>query len=223
MTATQLSPLFFGELAAIVLAARAAGWLCRRYLGQPQVVGEMLAGILLGPSLLGAAAPGIEAALFPKEARGLLYLLSQFGVALYMFIVGLGFRVDHFKANARSAAAVSVSGMATPFALAFVLSPWLVRVPGLFGPRVTPVQATLFVGASIAITAFPMLARIIRERGLSDSPFGLPRPGGRSNRRRRRLGRFGSGAGEPRRRSYGGAEGRWRWLGLRHDRLSARP
>jgi Kef-type K+ transport system membrane component KefB len=172
MSPAQLSPLFFVQIAIIIAAAQAVGWVGRRYLGQPQVVGEMLAGVILGPSLLGIVAPGWEAALFPKESRSLLYILAQFGVGLYMFIVGLSFRSDHFRARAGSAVAVSLSGMAVPFALALLLSPWLVRVPGLFGRGVQPVQATLFLGAAIAITAFPMLARIIRERGLTDSRVG---------------------------------------------------
>jgi len=168
----QLSPLFFAQLAIIIAAARTVGWAGRRYLGQPQVVGEMLAGVILGPSLLGIAVPTLEATLFPKEARSLLYVLSQFGVGLYMFIVGLSFRSDHFRTRAGSAVAVSLSGMAAPFCLAVVLSPWLVHVPGLFGRGVAPLQATLFLGSAIAITAFPMLARIIRERGLTDSRVG---------------------------------------------------
>jgi Kef-type K+ transport system membrane component KefB len=172
MSPAQLSPLFFLQIAIIIAAAQAVGWVGRRYLGQPQVVGEMLAGVILGPSLLGIVAPGWEAALFPKESRNLLYILAQFGVGLYMFIVGLSFRSDHFRARAGSAVAVSLSGMAVPFGLALLLSPWLVRVPGLFGRGVQPVQATLFLGAAIAITAFPMLARIIRERGLTESRVG---------------------------------------------------
>jgi Kef-type K+ transport system membrane component KefB len=172
MTTAQLSPLFFLQLAIIIGAARAVGWVGRRYLGQPQVVGEMVAGVILGPSLFGLVSPGWEAALFPKEARSLLYVLSQFGVGLYMFIVGLGFRSDHLRARAGSAVAVSLSGMAVPFGLALLLSPWLVHTPGLFGHGVTPLQATLFLGAAIAITAFPMLARIIHERGLTNSRVG---------------------------------------------------
>jgi len=132
----------------------------------------MLAGVILGPSLLGVVAPGLEATLFPKEARNLLYVLAQFGVGLYMFIVGLGFRSDHLRTRAGSAVAVSLSGMAAPFAVALLLSPWLIRVPGLFGRGVAPLQATLFLGAAIAITAFPMLARIIHERGLTHSRVG---------------------------------------------------
>jgi Kef-type K+ transport system membrane component KefB len=172
MAPAQLSVLFFLELFVIVAAARGVGWLARRFLGQPQVVGEMIAGVVLGPSLFGLLAPEWQAALFPAPAKGLLYAGAQLGVGLYMFLVGLTFRTDHFRAGARSAAAVSVSGMAAPFALAALLAPWLMATPGLFGPGLGVGQATLFLGACIAITAFPMLARIIHERGLSGTPLG---------------------------------------------------
>ena len=172
MAPAQLSVIFFMQLFAIVAASRVVGWLAKRFLGQPQVVGEMIAGVLLGPSLLGLLAPEWQAMLFPKETRGLLYAVAQLGVGLYMFIVGLGFRADHFRSNARSATAVSLSGMIAPFLVAIALTPWLLSIPGLFGPTVTPTQAALFTGACIAITAFPMLARIIHERGLANSPLG---------------------------------------------------
>jgi Kef-type K+ transport system membrane component KefB len=172
MAPAQLSVIFFLELFAVVAVSRGVGWLARRYLGQPQVVGEMIAGVILGPSLFGLLAPDLQAMLFPKEARGVLYVGAQLGVGLYMFLVGLGFRGDHFRSNAGSAAAVSLSGMAAPFLVAVAITPWLLGVPGLFTPSVTPVQATLFMGACIAITAFPMLARIIHERGLSGTPLG---------------------------------------------------
>ncbi len=148
------------------------GWLARRFLGQPQVVGEMIAGVLLGPSVLGALAPGIEAALFPAESRKVLFVGAQLGVGLYMFLVGLTFDRAEFKASARSAAAVSIGGMVAPFAAAALLIPWLTGQPGLFAARVSDAQAALFLGAAIAITAFPMLARIIHERGISGTRLG---------------------------------------------------
>ena len=168
----QLSVIVFLELFAIVAASRATGWLAKRFLGQPQVVGEMIAGVILGPSLFGLLAPALQAQLFPKDAKAVLYVGAQLGVGLYMFIVGLGFRTEHFRGSARSAGLVSVSGMAAPFLVAALIAPWLVTVPGLFGAGVTTTQATLFLGACIAITAFPMLARIVHERGLSGSPLG---------------------------------------------------
>lgn len=172
MAPAELSVVFFAGLAVIVATARLVGWLGRRFLGQPQVMGEMVAGVLLGPSLLGLLAPGVQAALFPDEARDGLYVCAQLGVGLYMFLVGLGFDRDRFGAHAASAGAVALAGLAVPFAAAAALTPWLMTTPGLFAPQLGGPQATLFLGACISITAFPMLARIVEERGLSGSPLG---------------------------------------------------
>jgi Kef-type K+ transport system membrane component KefB len=172
MTPAELSIAFFLQLFVIIATCRGVGWLVRTYLGQPQVVGEMIAGVILGPSLFGLLAPDLQAALFPKESKSILYVGAQLGVGLYMFVVGLGFRVEQFRSNARSAGAVSLSGMAVPFLVAIAITPWLLGIPGLFSPETTELQATLFMGAAIAITAFPMLARIIHERGLSGTPLG---------------------------------------------------
>lgn len=171
MTNAELSVAFFLQMAIIIAACRIVGWLANRYLGQPQVVGEMIAGVILGPSLFGLLAPDLQAALFPKESRSFLFVGAQLGVGLYMFMVGLGFRRDHFKANAKSAAAVSLAGMAAPFLAAVAIAPWLVS-QGLFGQGIQTWQAMLFMGAAISITAFPMLARIIHERGLSGTRLG---------------------------------------------------
>nr|WP_315489633.1 cation:proton antiporter [uncultured Rhodoferax sp.] len=172
MTNAQLSIVFFLQLFVVLAACRLVGWLGCKYLHQPQVVGEMVAGVLLGPTLFGWLAPEWHQLLFPKESITVLYVGAQLGVGLYMFLVGLGFRKDQFKANAGAAAAVSISGMAAPFLVAVLITPWLMTVPGLFSATATPFNATLFMGAAIAITAFPMLARIIHERGLSNSRLG---------------------------------------------------
>lgn len=171
MTNAQLSVAFFLQMAIIIAVCRAVGWAAKRFLGQPQVVGEMIAGVILGPSLFGLLAPDLQAMLFPKDARPVLFVGAQLGVGLYMFLVGLGFQRDHFKSNARSAAAVSLAGMAGPFAVAIAIAPWLVSL-GLFGEGIVIWQAMLFLGAAISITAFPMLARIIHERGLSGTRLG---------------------------------------------------
>ncbi len=163
---------FFLQLAIIIAACRVVGWIGQRFLGQPQVVGEMIAGVLLGPSLFGLIAPDLQAAIFPKETRNVLYTGAQLGVGLYMFLVGLTLRLDHFRTKARSAAGVSAAGIAAPFALAALITPWLLQVPGLFTPGISTSNATLFMGACIALTAFPMLARIINERGLTNSSLG---------------------------------------------------
>lgn len=171
MTPAELSIAFFLQMAVIIAACRGVGWLAKRYLGQPQVVGEMIAGVILGPSLFGLIAPDLQAAIFPKDSKAVLFVGAQFGVGLYMFLVGLGFRVEHFRQNAGSALAVSLAGMGAPFLIAVAMGPWLLS-HGLFGAGVNVAQAILFTGACIAITAFPMLARIIHERGLSGTPLG---------------------------------------------------
>lgn len=172
MTAAQLSIAFFLQMAIIVCVSRVVGSLAHRYFGQPQVVGEMIAGVLLGPTLFGALMPEAQALLFPADSKKILFVGAQLGVGLYMFLVGLGFDRQAFRANAGPAAWVSIAGMAVPFLCAVLLAPYLMQVPGLFMPNVSQMQATLFLGAAIAITAFPMLARIIHERGISGSRLG---------------------------------------------------
>jgi Kef-type K+ transport system membrane component KefB len=172
VSAAQLSITFFLQMAIILATCRLVGWLGQKYLKQPQVVCEMIAGVLLGPSLFGLVAPDIQKMVFTPENKGVLYVGAQFGVGLYMFLVGLGFRTDHFKANVHKAASVSLAGMAVPFFVAIAATPWLMSIPGLFAPTASRFDATLFMGAAIAITAFPMLARIIHERGLSHTALG---------------------------------------------------
>jgi len=171
MPTAQLSIYFFIQAAVIVLVSQLVGRLAQR-LGQPQVVGEMIAGVMLGPSLFGLLLPSVQQALFPKATMGTLYVMAQLGVGLYMFLVGTEFRADHFKARARSAISVSAAGILVPFALAFAITPWLHTVPGLFSEKTKLSEASLFLGAAIAITAFPMLARIIHERGLTGTSLG---------------------------------------------------
>ncbi len=171
MTATQLSVAFFLQMFVILAVARGVGFLARR-IGQPQVVGEMVAGVLLGPSLFGLLAPELQQHLFPKESMKVLYVGAQLGAGLYMFLVGLEFKTELFRSRIRSAAAVSLSGMIVPFGLGALLAIWLVGVPNLFSPKATTMEAMLFLGAAMAITAFPMLARIIYERGLTGTSLG---------------------------------------------------
>jgi Kef-type K+ transport system membrane component KefB len=132
----------------------------------------MIAGVVLGPSLLGLLFPDAQLALFPKETRNVLYAGAQLGVGLYMFMVGLTLRLDHVRSKAKSASMVSGAGIVVPFVMAALITPWLLDVPGLFLPGVSQANATLFMGACIALTAFPMLARIINERGLANSSLG---------------------------------------------------
>ncbi|MBV8037639.1 cation:proton antiporter [Roseateles sp.] len=169
---TDFSVHFFLQLAIIIAACRVVGWLGSKFLAQPQVVGEMIAGVVLGPSLFGLFAPDIQSAIFPKEMKNVLYTGAQLGVGLYMFLVGTTLRLDHFATKARSAIGVSLSGIAAPFFIAFLITPILLKVPGLFAEGISTANATLFMGACIALTAFPMLARIINERGLANTSLG---------------------------------------------------
>ena len=159
--------IFFLQMFVILAACRVCGWVVRRWLRQPQVIGEMIAGVILGPSLLGTVAPELQQFLFPPDSKPLLNAVAQIGIAVYMFLVGLDFRGDDFKSNAPSAVAVSIAGIAVPFLIAILATPWLMQQPGLFTAGVSTFNATLFLGAAIAITAFPVLARILHDRGLA--------------------------------------------------------
>lgn len=171
LTNFQLSVLFFLQLAFILGVCRAVGWLAR-LIKQPQVVGEMIAGVLLGPSLFGLFFPEAQAWMFPKQSMTILFAVSQVGMSIYMFLVGMEFRQELLHARLRSAVSVSLGGMVVPFALGALIAVWLVKQPGFFGERTHLPDAALFLGASMAITAFPMLARIIYERGLSGTTLG---------------------------------------------------
>ena len=171
MSAAQLSVAFFLQMFFILAVCRAVGWFARK-VGQPQVVGEMIAGVLMGPSLFGLLFPDIQKQIFPPESMNFLYIGAQLGVGLYMFLVGVEFKTEFFRARVRSAASVSIAGMVVPFICAIALGPWLVTVPGLFSAKATTFEAVLFLGAAISITAFPMLARIIYERGMTGTPLG---------------------------------------------------
>ena len=166
-----LAASFFLQMALILITCRLVGIVAKK-IGQPQVVGEMIAGVILGPSLLGLLWPGSTALIFTQESRNILEVGAQLGVGLYMFLVGLEFKVSHLRERARSAACVSIAGMVVPFLLGGLLALWLIHVPNLFSEKTNYCQAAMFLGAAIAITAFPMLARIISERGLSGSSLG---------------------------------------------------
>jgi len=171
MSAQQLSVAFFLQMFVILLACRMVGEVARRF-GQPLVIGEMVAGVLLGPSLFGLLAPGSQAALFPADSLKVLFVTAQVGIGLYMFFVGIEFDEQLFQREFKGAVAVSLAGMVVPFALGALLAPWLMKTPGLFGDQVRAHEAILFLGAAIAITAFPMLARILYERGLTGTTLG---------------------------------------------------
>lgn len=163
---------FFLELAVILAVCRVVGLAARR-IGQPQVVGEMIAGVVLGPSLLGVLAPGVQQQLFPPgPANTVLYTLAQIGLVLYMFLIGLNFDIDLIRHRAGTAVVVSAAGILTPLAVGAVIAAPLLSAGLFFGEGVSLAMAMLFLGASIATTAFPMLARIIYEKRLTGTPLG---------------------------------------------------
>jgi Kef-type K+ transport system membrane component KefB len=178
MNNLQLAVQFFLQLAVILLFCRIVGAVAAR-LGQPQVVAEMIAGVMLGPSLFGLLAPEAQAWLFPwdrtqtgRDTQSYLFPASQLGLALYMFVVGMEFRVDIVRQRLRSSIAVSAAGMIAPFVLGAGLAWVFFHYTELFPPRTSLLEAMLFLGASMCITAFPMLARIIHFKKLAGTTMG---------------------------------------------------
>ncbi|WP_302336640.1 cation:proton antiporter [uncultured Porphyromonas sp.] len=159
------------QLVVILLVVRVVGWLFAR-LHQPTVIGEILAGILLGPSLLGAVWPEAMETLFPVHSLGNLELLSQFGLILFMFTIGMELRMKDLKGQAQQAFIISQSGIIFPFILGIILTYGLYSRPELLSDGSSFLSLALFVGISLSITAFPVLARIIQERSLSHSHLG---------------------------------------------------
>jgi Kef-type K+ transport system membrane component KefB len=162
-------PLLLLQVIAIVVAARLVGAAFQRF-GQPRVIGEMIAGILLGPSLFGWLAPAAHSWLFPTPSLGALRMLSQIGVILFMFVVGIELNVQHLRERADSAVLVSHASIIVPFFLGTALS--LLLYPTL-APAGLPFSAfALFMGVSMSITAFPVLARILEERRMARTHLG---------------------------------------------------
>src|SRR5262249_3705610 len=157
------------QLLVVLLATRFCG-LALRPLGQPHVVGEMLAGILLGPSFLGLVAPGLASGLFPPASLGALRALSQVGMVLCMFLIGMELDHEALAAGRGAAVLTSHASIAVPFALGVSLALVLHRE---FAPPGIPFVAfALFLGAAMSVTAFPVLARILAERGMLRTPLG---------------------------------------------------
>jgi Kef-type K+ transport system membrane component KefB len=172
MSNSELAIRFFLQLTIILGVCRLVGLLAKK-IGQPQVVGEMIAGVMMGPSLLGLLMPTWQQQLFPKgPAMSIIYSASQVGLVLYMFLIGVEFDTDLIRRRLRSAVSVSAAGIIVPLILGGLLALLLTGLPGFFSPDVVKWQAMLFLGAAIAVTAFPMLARIILERGLSGTSLG---------------------------------------------------
>jgi Kef-type K+ transport system membrane component KefB len=151
------------QIGTILIVARLVGWLFGK-LHQPRVVGEMLAGILLGPSLLGWLAPGISTAIFPPDSLGHLNSLSQVGLLIFMFLVGLELDLGHLRELGRAAVMTSQVSIIVPFILGSSFAIYL--YPRLSDPSVNFTGFALFMGAAMSVTAFPVLARILTERNM---------------------------------------------------------
>jgi K+:H+ antiporter len=152
------------DLAVVIVAARLLGSVARR-LGQPPVIGEVLAGVLLGPSLFG---DGFSAAVFPADTRPFLTALGNVGVAMFMFVVGLELERTLLRGRGRVAATVSVTSILLPFAGGAVLALTLTDHAGA-----DRLGFVLFIGAAMSVTAFPVLARILTDRGMHRTPLGV--------------------------------------------------
>jgi Kef-type K+ transport system membrane component KefB len=151
------------QIGTILIVARLIGWLFGK-LHQPRVVGEMVAGILLGPSLLGWVTPNISAALFPPASLGHLNSLSQIGLLIFMFLVGLELDLRQLRELGRAAVMTSQVSIIAPFILGSSFALYL--YPRLSDPSVSAAGFVLFMGAAMSVTAFPVLARILSERNM---------------------------------------------------------
>jgi Kef-type K+ transport system membrane component KefB len=171
MTNAELTLQFLLQIAVILVFCQLVGVVAKR-LGQPQVVAEMVAGVLLGPSLLGLFWPELFAGLFPTDSMKVLFPVAQLALAAYMFVVGMEFRIDIVRHCYRSAIAVSLAGMVTPFILGGALGWYFFHYTAFFPSQTSLFEAMLFLGAAMCITAFPMLARIIHFKKLTGTTIG---------------------------------------------------
>lgn len=161
--------ILLAQIITIILVARFFGWVFKK-IGQPSVIGEIIAGIVLGPSLLGMYFPEFSAALFPVESLGNLKFLSQIGLILFMFVIGMELDLKVLKNKANEAVVISHASIIIPFALGIGLAYF---VYNRFAPEgVKFLSFSLFMGIAMSITAFPVLARIVQERGIHKTKLG---------------------------------------------------
>ncbi|HEY5931650.1 MAG TPA: cation:proton antiporter [Nitrospira sp.] len=161
--------LLLSQIGVILISARLVGWGLRT-LHQPQVMGEIVAGILLGPSLLGRLVPDVSVALFPSGSLGALNTLGEVGVLLFIFGVGLKLDLANVWARGRAVLVIAHASIAVPLILGAGLAIYL--YPFLSDTEVTPTVFALFTGVAMSVTALPVLARILEECRLSETPLG---------------------------------------------------
>ena len=173
--AKDVLPFVFLDIAIVIVVARLMGRLFVR-LRQPAVIGEILGGIVLGPSVLGLLPGNLPQLLFPADVRPHLTVIAQLGLVLFMFIVGLEVDLRLIQSRRRVATTVSLSSIALPFGLGAALAVVLYPAHSVAGPdahTVPPLAFALFLGAAMSITAFPVLARILTERRMHRTPVGV--------------------------------------------------
>lgn len=161
--------ILLAQIITIIIVARFFGWVFRK-IGQPSVIGEIIAGIVLGPSLLGLYFPEFSISLFPVESLGNLQFLSQIGLILFMFVIGMELDLKVLQNRAKEAIVISHASIVIPFALGIGLAYF---VYFKFAPEgVAFLPFALFMGIALSITAFPVLARIVQERGIHKTKLG---------------------------------------------------
>lgn len=162
--------MYLFQIAVVVLVTAACGWLARK-VGQPRVVGQIVGGILLGPSVFGRFAPGVSNSLFPRSSFAVFDTFSTVGLILFLFLIGM--ELDHELLYRQRRTALLASGMSIllPFAMGAVLAPSL-RIR-FASQEVASIPFTLFLGIAMSITAFPVLARILEERGIQGTELGV--------------------------------------------------
>jgi len=161
--------ILLAQIVTIIFFARIFGWICKK-IGQPTVIGEIIAGIVLGPSVIGLYYPEAFKVLFPPESLGNLHFLSQIGLILFMFMVGMELDLKTVKNRASDAVVISHASIIFPFTLGLGLAYLLYSE---FAPQgVQFLSFGLFIGIAMSITAFPVLARIVQERGIHKTKLG---------------------------------------------------
>jgi len=161
--------VLLAQIITIILVARLFSWVCKK-IDQPTVVGEIIAGIALGPSLMGLYFPQFSHALFPVESLGNLQVLSQVGLILFMFIIGMELDLKVLRNKAHEAVVISHASIILPFALGMGLAYFIYQSFAPMGVKFS--SFGLFLGIAMSITAFPVLARIIQEKGIHKTRLG---------------------------------------------------
>lgn len=165
----QAPGIFILQLIIIMIAARIMGYLFQ-LIGQPLVIGEIVAGLILGPSVLGAIAPQVSAFIFPEKSIDILQQLSQLGLIFFMFIIGMELDVQSFRKSANKAILISIASIVIPFISGVLLAYYLYG--DYAAQHIKFTSFALFMGTTMCITAFPILARIVQERKLTRTPVG---------------------------------------------------